>query len=134
VADRFAVFAAPAQPARDGDPGRRGALVIRGKAAERIVAKAAVDTAGVVRRAAALARVTRRDVPKVVMTIGADRARVAVDVAVPWAYPLATVTAAVRDNVARALTELTGLHVDGVDVTVSSVVAPAAVSPARTVL
>jgi uncharacterized alkaline shock family protein YloU len=104
------------------DAAHRGALIIRDKVAQRIATKAALDTTGVQAHAAVLDKLTRRTLPKVEMMISADRARAAVDVAVPWPYPLTQVTAAVRDNVAHALSELAGLHVDGVDVTVSSIV------------
>lgn len=108
-------------------------LIIRDKVAEHIAARAALDTPGVQPRAAVLDKLTRRDLPKVTMMISADRARAAVDVAVPWPRPLVTVAAAVRDNVAHALSELIGLHVDGVDVTVSSVVTPTDATPGRIV-
>lgn len=125
---------APRPPAADDDPGHRGALVIRDKVAERIAVKAALDTSGVQPRAAVLDKLTGRELPKVNMMISANRARAAVEVAVPWPYPLTAVTAAVRENVTRALSELTGLCVDGVDVTVSSVVTPTDTSSARRVL
>ena len=112
-----------AAPAVDTDPARRGALVIRDKVAERIATKAALDTDGVQPRTAIVDKLTGRQLPKVQMMISAHRARAAIDVAVPWPYPLTTVTAAVRDNVARALSRMAGLQVDGVDVTVSAVVA-----------
>ncbi|MBV9089675.1 MAG: Asp23/Gls24 family envelope stress response protein [Mycobacteriaceae bacterium] len=102
---------------------RRGSLVIADKVAERIAAKAARDTVGVQPRTAALDKLTGRELPRVTVMISADRVRAAVHVAVPWPYPLTEVTAAVRDNVAAALSEMAGLHVDGVDVAVSSVVA-----------
>ena len=129
----YPVPTAPRAPAVDDDPGRRGALIIRDKVAQRIAAKAARDTPGVQARAAVLDKLTGRELPKVDIMIAADRARAAVDVAVPWPHPLTTVTAAVRDNVARALSTMTGLRVDGVDVTVAAVVTPSDASPARRV-
>jgi uncharacterized alkaline shock family protein YloU len=133
VADHPVVPSSSARRAVDDDPGGRGVLIIRDKVAEHIAARAALDTPGVQPRAAVLDKLTRRDLPKVTMMISADRARAAVDVAVPWPRPLVTVAAAVRDNVAHALSELIGLHVDGVDVTVSSVVTPTDATPGRIV-
>lgn len=109
------------------DPAERGSLTIKDKVVERLAAKAALDTDGVLPRSAGLDKLTGRDLPRVRVQISGDRVRAGVDVAARWPVPLPALTASVRRNVARALSTMGGLHVDGVDVTVPAVI----VDPAR---
>ena len=104
-----------------GDPGERGALIVHDKVAERIAAQAALDTAGVQRRASGLDKLTGRSLPHTHVSIAAGRVRATVDIAVPWSCTLSAVSAAVRDNVSFALAHLAGLQVDGVDVAVTAI-------------
>lgn len=103
------------------DPGDRGSLTVHDRVAERIAARAALDTVGVRRHSSGLDKLTGHALPKTDVSIAGGRVRVTVEVAVPWAHQLSTVSAAVRDNVTSALTHLAGLHVDGVDVAVAAI-------------
>lgn len=105
----------------DRDPGGRGSLTVHDRVAERIAAKAALDTAGVRSHATGLDKITGRTTPKTHVSIAAGRVRATVDIAVPWSCQLSAVGAAVRANVTFALTHLAGLQVDGVDVAVAAV-------------
>lgn len=109
-----------------GDPGERGALIVHDRVAERIAAKAALDTAGVQRHASGLDKLTGRSLPHTHVSIAAGRVRATVDIAVPWSSQLSAVSAAVRDNVTFALAHLAGLQVDGVDVAVAAITSAAA--------
>lgn len=108
-------------PADAGDPGDRGSLTVHDRVAEQIAAKAALDTAGVRLHSSGLDKLTGRTKPKTHVSIAAGRVRAKVDIAVPWSYQLSAVSAAVRTNVAFALSHLAGLQVDGVDVAVAAV-------------
>jgi uncharacterized alkaline shock family protein YloU len=103
------------------DPGERGSLTVHDRVAEQIAAKSALDTAGVQLRASGLDKLTGRTKPKTHVSIAAGHVRAKVDIAVPWSYHLSAVGAAVRANVAYALSHLAGLQVDGVDVAVAAV-------------
>lgn len=104
------------------EPANRGALIVHDRVAERIAARAALDTAGVQRRDSGLSKLTGSTLPKAHVSIAGERVRAAIDIAVPWNTNLNTVSAGVRDNVASALAHLAGLHVDGIDVTVTEIV------------
>lgn len=106
------------------DPGDRGNLVIRDKVAQRLATKAALDTPGVEKHAAGLAKFTGRDLPRARVYIAGDRVRAHIDIAVEWPHSLPRVGTDVRRNVAAALSDYAGLEVDGVDVSIPSVVFP----------
>lgn len=106
-----------------GDPGDRGSLTVHDKVVERLAARAALDTPGVLPHSGGLDKLTGRDLPRVRVQVAGDRVRAGLDVAVAWPLSLPAVTAAVQRNVAQALTTLAALHVDGVDVSVLSVIA-----------
>ena len=93
-------------------------MTIKDKVVERLAVKAALDTDGVLARSEGFGKLTGRDLPRVRVLISGGRVRAGVDIAALWPTPLPALTASVRDNVARALSSLAGLHVDGVDVTV----------------
>jgi uncharacterized alkaline shock family protein YloU len=104
------------------EPAERGTLTIKDKVVERLAVKAALDTDGVLARSEGFGKLTGRDLPRVRVLISGGRVRAGVDIAALWPTPLPALTASVRDNVARALSSLAGLHVDGVDVTVPAII------------
>ena len=96
-------------------------MTIKDKVVERLAVKAALDTDGVLARSEGFGKLTGRDLPRVRVLISGGRVRAGVDIAALWPTPLPALTASVRDNVARALSSLAGLH-DGVDVTVPAII------------
>ncbi|MFD4368312.1 Asp23/Gls24 family envelope stress response protein [Rhodococcus sp. NPDC058521] len=115
------------------DSGDRGTLVIRDKVAQKLATKAALDTPGVEKHSAGLAKLTGRDLPRARVYIAGDRVRAHVDVAVEWPNSLPRVGDAVRSNVASALSDYAGLNVDGVDVSIPSVVSPSGEDTGRNI-
>lgn len=115
------------------DPGERGSLVVKDRVVERLATFAALSIPGVTRHSAGLDRVTGRDLPRVHVTVAGGHVRAALDIAVVWPRPLAETAAAVRTRVAEQLSTLSGLHVDGVDVSIPSVVQPRTATTARRV-
>lgn len=109
-------------PTGDDDPGTRGSLTIHDKVVRRLATRAALDTAGVARQAAAIDKLTGRDLPRVHVQVSGDRVRAGIDIAVAWPSVLPTVAAAVQRNVGHALHAFAGLQVDAVDVSVPSIV------------
>lgn len=128
--------ATPATPNSDAglaEPGDRGTLVIRDKVAQRLATKAALDTPGVEKHSAGLAKLTGRDLPRARVYIAGDHVRAHVDVAVEWPNSLPRVGDAVRTNVSSALSDYAGLNVDGVDVSIPSVVSPSGEDTGRNI-
>lgn len=119
-------LAGQTQPAREQlpEPDERGRTTIGAGVVERIARAAATEVPGVAAHGSGLDKVVGRQYPKASADVAGSRARLALQVAVAWPYPLADVCAQVRDAVAARLTELTGLAVDAVDVTASKVVHP----------
>lgn len=115
-----------AQPSTD--PGERGTLTVKDRVVERLATRAALDTDGVLARSQTLDKLTGRSLPRVRVAISGDRVRAGLDVAARWPMPLPELTAAVRTNVARALTSFAGLQVDGIDVTVPVIIVEQAAS------
>lgn len=115
------VLAADPATAPLAEPGQRGRTDIAGAAVEHIACRAAVDVPGVTSEGSGLRKVLGRQYPTAQANVAGRRARVAMEVAVVWPYPLATVAAQVRDTVAARLHELCGLDIDAVDVSVASV-------------
>lgn len=114
------------------DVGQRGSLTIRDKVVQRVAERAALDTSGVQSHAAGLNKLTGRELPRATVYISATRIRAHLDIAVTWPHSLPAVGAAVQRNVTDALTECIGLTVDGVDVSIETVVT-AGTTPTRTV-
>lgn len=104
------------------DPADRGHTTIADGVVERIARLAATDVPGVEPAGSGLSKVVGRQYPKVNADVAGSRARLTVEIAVVWPYPLADVCAQVRDHVTDRLTELTGLSIDTVDVTAATVV------------
>lgn len=101
-------------------PRERGHLEIRPRVVDRVGRRAATEVDGVVRGTSG--RLGRQDLPSVSSRVDGSRVQLDIDVAVAWGRPAAVVAAAVRDQVAARVQQLTGLVVDAVDVTVDSVV------------
>jgi uncharacterized alkaline shock family protein YloU len=113
------------------DPGGRGGLTVRDKAAQRLAVHAARLTEGVHQHSAGLDKITGRELPRATVAIAGDRARVQVNIAVAWPEPAVVVGAAVQRNVVDALRDYAALTVDRVDVAVDAVLP--ATAPSRTV-
>jgi len=99
-------------------------LVIADSVVERIAAIAAGEVEGVVKVGSGLDQVLGHRYPKVSAAIAGRRARIQVEIAVAWPYPLGRVCGQVRDAVRDRVTELAGVQVDAVDVHAATVVHP----------
>ena len=106
------------------DPGARGRLVVRDRAVEHLAVAAAAGTDGVRHARRGLGRLTARDLPRADALAAGDRVHATVEVAVAWGRPLAATAEAVAHRVTDALTTMSGLVVDGIDVHVAVVVPP----------
>ncbi len=115
------------------DPGSRGRLTVRDKAAERVAHYAALHVPGVLAHSGGLDRLTGRALPRVALTIAGGHVRVHLDIAVAWGQSLPHVSGAVRARVSEQLSTLVGLVVDGVDVAVPVVALPDTDATGRTV-
>lgn len=94
--------------------------------------RAAVDVPGVVAgRSSTIGAMLGQGTPRVETTVTAGHVRSVVHIAVEWPRSLAEVAAAVRDNVRRQVTTMTGLVVDLVDVRVDSDLEAPAETPRR---
>lgn len=127
--------AAPSPPAAaspHGDPGERGTLIVHDKVAERVAARAALDTDGVLAHGSGLDKITGRERPRVRVMIAGNRVRAHLDIAAAWPRALPQLGRQVQDNVATALRDFAGLHVDGVEVAITHLL-PAAPASTRSV-
>ncbi|HET7474492.1 MAG TPA: Asp23/Gls24 family envelope stress response protein [Dermatophilaceae bacterium] len=113
------------------DPGERGRLDVADRVIERIATIAAGEVPGVLACGSALDGALGRQYPKADAEVAGDRVTVAVGLAVAWPSPLADTAAAVRRRVADRLTQLVGLHVDTVAVTIDQVRHQQAATPRR---
>lgn len=105
-------------------PEDRGNLTIRHRAVERITVAAALETPGVHRHGSGLGRIAGRDLPRVDVDVAGDHVRADVEIAVEWGRSLAATAIAVRRDVTRALSEHSGLTVDGVKVHIAAIIPP----------
>lgn len=105
------------------DPGERGTLTIRNRAAIRIVELVALDVPGVVRSRTAIGSVTGRHLPRAVVDMTPEQPNIRVDIAVSWPSPIATLCKQVRSHVVGEVARLTGRYPSRVDVAVVAVVA-----------
>ncbi len=101
--------------------GERGSLEIRDKVVAVIAARAATGVDGVLPHASTAGRFTGRGLPRIDATIVAGHVHADVRIALTWPTPAGPAAAAVRDAVARDLTTLTGLAVDGVDIAIAQI-------------
>lgn len=113
------------------DPGGRGSLDIADKVVDKIAKRTASTVDGVVRTGSGLGQLVGRSLPSASCTVTGDRVRISLDIAVAWPLDLAEVSGSVRDAVGRDVTALAGMHVLGVDVSVSRVEHPSATSQGR---
>lgn len=102
-------------------PEERGSLTIADKVVEKIASIAAREIEQVTDTRAGWTRMYR-SLPKATAKVAGGRARIGVEVAASWPSSLPTVTAQVRDRVNEQITDLTGVTVVAVDVTIADVV------------
>ena len=106
------------------EPGARGRLTVRDLVAERISVRAADQVLGTVAHATAMDKVTRSALPRADVALAAGHVHATVHIAVEWPHPAASTAARVREEVTHQLNTLTGLIVDGVDVSIDAVLTP----------
>ncbi|MEP7161092.1 MAG: Asp23/Gls24 family envelope stress response protein [Dermatophilaceae bacterium] len=102
-------------------PEERGSLVIANKVVERVATIAAREIGQVTDSRAGWTQMYR-NLPTATAKVAGGRARVNVEVAAAWPSSLPEVTAQVRDRVSERVTNLTGVTVVAVDVTVADVI------------
>ncbi|WP_308280522.1 Asp23/Gls24 family envelope stress response protein [Williamsia sp. DF01-3] len=115
------------------EPGQRGRLVVRDKVAQRVAERAALDSPDIEAHAGGLDKLTGRDLPRVRVVIAGDRVRAHLEVAAAWPCALPEVARRLQDNVADALEQFAGLHVDAVDVAITRVLSVDDTAPIRRV-
>lgn len=103
------------------EPGARGTLQIADKVVERISTHTAFLVDGVVEVGSGLDTLVGRRLPRASSDVHGDRVRVSVDIAVQWPYDVAAVAREVRRDVSAAVSQLAGMRVLGVDVSVSRI-------------
>ncbi len=101
------------------DPGNRGSLVIKDRALNRIATTAALAVPGVVRHGQALTSVGVRELPCALAMTKAGEITVLVQIAVDWPCVLTEVARAVQITVAAHLSQLTGMTIARVDVSIT---------------
>lgn len=99
----------------------RGHLSIADRVVSNVARLAAQEVPGTVTVPRARAGFSR-GLPRAAARVAASRVYLTVDVAVVWPSPLGAVTAAVAEMVAGRVEELTGLVVDGIDVTAETMI------------
>jgi len=102
-------------------PEERGSLTIADKVVEKVASIAAREIQHVTDTRAGWTQMYR-SLPKASAKIAGGRARIGVEVAASWPSSLPAVTAQVRDRVNNQVTQLTGVTVVAVDVTIADVV------------
>ncbi|WP_165356822.1 Asp23/Gls24 family envelope stress response protein [Nocardioides zhouii] len=113
----------PARGADEGasqgpEPEGRGHLSVRAHALQHIVETVALEVPQVRRTEGALAGV-RSGTPRAHVHVRGTTARVSLDVSVAWPAPVSDVAAQVRSRVLDRASELSGVRITSVDVTVS---------------
>ncbi|NYE34971.1 putative alkaline shock family protein YloU [Nocardioides cavernae] len=108
--------AAPA-PATPAAPESRGNLSVRAQALQHVVESVALEVPGVVRTEGGLPGV-RPSTPRASVRVRGTSARVTVEVACRWPAPVTRIAAEVRDHVLDRASELSGVRLGTVDVTV----------------
>lgn len=107
-------------------PRTRGRLVIADQVVISVAQLAAQEVPGTVSDHG-----KRRGLPRAKARVAGDRARIDVAINVEWPFALTQVTTCVRHLVTDRVLQLTGLHVDAVDVTVVEVIPPTEAEPVR---
>jgi uncharacterized alkaline shock family protein YloU len=108
-----AELTAPAPPAE-----ARGQLSVRAQALQHVVESVALEVPRVRRTSGSLAGV-RSGTPHASVHVRGTTARVDLDVAVAWPAPVSEVAAQVRAAVLDRASELSGVRITSVDVTVT---------------
>ena len=104
------------------DPGARGRLTIRSRAAGRIAELAALEVPGVVRRTTRLGSLTGRDLPRAVVDLSPEQPNIRLDIALAWPSQVAALCFQVREQVATELRRHTGRLPSRVDIAVAELV------------
>lgn len=107
-----------AQSDSEDDGATRGTLTVREKVAQRLAVRAALDTPDVLPFPESRTKIPGRSLPQAQLTVIGDRVTAHLKVTVAWPAPAVDVARAVQRNVAQTLSDMAGLHVDRVDVTV----------------
>ncbi|CAM5722894.1 Asp23/Gls24 family envelope stress response protein [Mycolicibacterium aubagnense] len=102
----------------EDDGATRGTLTVREKVAQRLAVRAALDTPDVLPFPESRTKIAGRSLPQAQLTVTGDRVTAHLKVTVAWPAPAVEVARAVQRNVAQTLSDMAGLHVDRVDVTV----------------
>ena len=102
----------------------RGSLSIADRVVSGIARLAAQEVPGTVTVPRAMGGLAGRGLPRAAARVAASRVHLTVDVAVAWPSSLSRVTSHVCEVVAGRVEELTGLTVDGIDVTADTMVYP----------
>ncbi|GIF01853.1 Asp23/Gls24 family envelope stress response protein [Paractinoplanes rishiriensis] len=116
------------------EPGRRGSLLIKDKAVQRIAEAAALSVTGVVpadKSTNALNSALGRAYPRVDCDVAGGRVRAEVEIVGVWPTPAPLLAGQVRDAVTEELRQLAGLIVDAVDVTIAKIIRVQATPPRR---
>ena len=103
-------------------PEERGTLTIADRVVERIASIAASEVPGVADIGSGWTQIVRRSLPTSQARVAGGRSRIGVDIAAVWPAALDELAAAVHSHVTERVFALTGVAVDGVDVTVADVV------------
>lgn len=109
---------AAAQGDSEDDAATRGTLTVREKVAQRLAVRAALDTPDVLPFSEGRTKIAGRSLPQAQLTVTGNRVTAHLKVTVAWPAPAVDVARAVQRNVAQTLSNMAGLHVDRVDVTV----------------
>lgn len=111
------------------EPGRRGSLLIKDRAVQRIAEAATLQVPGVVpaeKSTNALNAALGRAYPRVDCEVAGGRVRAGVEIVGRWPTPAPQLGAQVRAAVTDQLQRLAGLRVDAVDVTITKIIRVAA--------
>ena len=108
-----------------GEPGRRGSLLIKDRAVQRIAEAAALSVPGVTpaeKSTNTLNSALGRAYPRVDCDVAGGRVRAELEIVGVWPTPAPLLAGQVRDAVTEQLRQLAGLTVDAVDVTIVKII------------
>lgn len=106
-----------AEDAGRAGPETRGQLSVHAQALQHVVESVALEVPGVVRTQGGLPGV-RSSSPRATVRVRGTSARVSIEVACRWPAPVSDIAARVRDHVLDRASELSGVRLGTVDVTV----------------
>jgi uncharacterized alkaline shock family protein YloU len=107
------------------EPGRRGHLLVKDRAVQRIAEAAALSVTGVApaqKSTNALNSALGRAYPRVDCDVAGGRVRAELEIVGVWPTPAPLLAGQVRDAVTEQLRHLAGLTVDAVDVTIAKII------------